>query len=204
MGDEDWGQLKVIFVPPWPFPRCPCPNYWTFCLFEKLNTSNSCSSLLNFVLQIQMITMSDFQERGWKQTAWSAVRDRCKRKTRSRRSSTSTWTRCCSPPRSPGLTSVNMVNMGHLVNTENYHKKLPKGQRRAFEWDPRLTTASMANFFHMISSFNANVSVMLITCWALTWTTSSSSSIQTKASAPARQKLRKSSWSLSSRNQNVL
>ena len=24
-----------------------------------------------------------------------------------------------------------MVNMGHLVNTENYHKKLPKGQRRA-------------------------------------------------------------------------
>ena len=49
----------------------------------------------------------------------------------------------------------------------------------------------MANFFHMISSFNVNVSVMLITCWALTWTTSSSSSIQTKASAPARQKLRK-------------
>ena len=49
----------------------------------------------------------------------------------------------------------------------------------------------MANFFHMISSFNANVSVMLITCWALTWTTSSSSSIQTKAFAPARQKLRK-------------
>ena len=90
--------------------------------------------------------MSDFQERGWKQTAWSAVRDRCKRKTRSRRSSTSTWTRCCSPPRSPGLTSVIMVNMGHLVNTENYHKKLPKGQRRAFEWDPRLTTALMANF----------------------------------------------------------
>ena len=49
----------------------------------------------------------------------------------------------------------------------------------------------MANFFHMISSFNANVSVMLITCWALTWTTSSSSSIQTKAFGPARQKLRK-------------
>ena len=81
--------------------------------------------------------------------------------------------------------------MGHLVNTEIYHKKLPKGQRRAFEWDPRLTTALMANFFHMISSFNVNVSVMLITCWALTWTTSSSSSIQTKAFAPARQKLRK-------------
>ena len=49
----------------------------------------------------------------------------------------------------------------------------------------------MANFFHMISSFNVNVSVMLITCWALTWTTSSSSSIQTKAFGPARQKLRK-------------
>ena len=94
-----------------------------FLPFWKIEHFLSCSSLLNFVLQIQMITMSDFQERGWKQTAWSAVRDRCKRKTRSRRSSTSTWTRCCSPPRSPGLTSVNMVNMGHLVNTENYHTR---------------------------------------------------------------------------------